>query len=55
MKIRSEQYVLQNNKEAFERLAAAAVPIQIARSSNSSGNPIPSGYFFTFQMPKART
>ncbi len=42
--IRSEKYTLQNNKDAFENLADANVPVFVARSSDSSGNTIPSGY-----------
>jgi hypothetical protein len=42
--IRTEKYTLQRNKDAFQNLAAAGVPICIARSSDAYGNPIPSGY-----------
>lgn len=42
--IRSEKYVLQNNKDAFANLAAAGAPIYIARSEDANGYPIPSGY-----------
>jgi len=42
--IRAEKYTLKNNMEAFQQLAAAGAPVYIARSSDSSGNPIPSGY-----------
>jgi hypothetical protein len=42
--IRSEKYTFQNNKDAFENLADANVPVYVARSSDSSGNPIPGGY-----------
>ena len=42
--ISSEKYTLQYNKDAFENLAIANVPVFIARSSDSSGNAIPGGY-----------
>src|SRR5665213_433665 len=42
--IRSEKYTLKNNQEAFQQLATAAVPVYVVRSSDSSGNVIPSGY-----------
>jgi hypothetical protein len=42
--IRSEKYTLQNNKDAFQILADANVPVFVARSSDSDGNTIPSGY-----------
>ncbi len=42
--IRAEKYTLKNNKDAFQQLAAADVPVYVARSSDSSGNLIPSGY-----------
>jgi len=42
--IRSEKYTLKNNKDAFENLAIADVPVYITRSSDASGNAIPGGY-----------
>ena len=42
--IRSEKYTLQNNRDAFQNLAAANVPVFVARSSDSGGVPIPRGY-----------
>jgi hypothetical protein len=42
--IRSEKYVLQKNKDAFENLAAAAAPVYVARSVDANGYPTPSGY-----------
>jgi hypothetical protein len=42
--IRTEKFTLQHNKDAFQSLAAAGVPVYVERSSDSSGNPIPSGY-----------
>jgi hypothetical protein len=42
--ISSEKYTLQNNKDAFENLAVADVPVYISRSADSSGNTIPGGY-----------
>lgn len=42
--IRAEKYTLQNNKDAFENLAAADVPVCVARSADSSGNVIPALY-----------
>jgi hypothetical protein len=42
--IRAERYTLKNNKEAFQQLATAAAPVYVARASDSSGVPIPSGY-----------
>lgn len=42
--IRSEKYTLKNNKDAFENLATADVPVYITRSSDASGNAIPGGY-----------
>ena len=42
--IRSEKYTLKNNKEAFQQLATADVPVYVARSSNPDGTLIPRGY-----------
>jgi hypothetical protein len=42
--IRAEKYVLKNNKDAFENLAAAGAPVYVARSEDAHGYPIPSGY-----------
>ena len=42
--IRSEKYTLKNNKEAFQQLATAAVPVYVVRSSNPDGTLIPRGY-----------
>jgi hypothetical protein len=42
--IRAEKYTLKNNEDAFQQLVVAGVPVYITRSSDSSGNPIPSGY-----------
>ncbi|MGA9453290.1 MAG: hypothetical protein WBW41_18335 [Verrucomicrobiia bacterium] len=47
--IRTERYTLKNNKDAFQQLATADVPVYVARSSDSSGNIIPRGYCLYIQ------
>jgi hypothetical protein len=42
--IRSEKYALENNKDAFQNLAAAGAPIYVARSADAGGVLIPRGY-----------
>jgi hypothetical protein len=42
--IRSEKYVLQQNRDAFQSLAVADVPVYVARSADSSGVLLPRGY-----------
>jgi hypothetical protein len=42
--IRAEKFTLQHNKDAFQTLAAAGMPVYVERSSDAGGNPIPSGY-----------
>jgi hypothetical protein len=50
--IRTEKFMLQHNKDAFQSLAAAGVPVYVERSSDASGNPIPSG--FCLYIPNAQ-
>jgi hypothetical protein len=50
--IRAEKFTLQHNKDAFQTLAAAGMPVYVERSSDASGNPIPGG--FCLYIPNAQ-
>jgi hypothetical protein len=42
--IQSERFTLQHNKDAFQQLAVAGVPVYVAQCSDSDGHLIPGGY-----------
>jgi len=42
--LQSERFTLQHNKDAFQQLAVAGVPVYVAQCSDSDGHLIPGGY-----------